>query len=102
MALTTQTYAEQVGRAYAEAVRGHEAVLELWVTSVPGCVRVWMVTPPIDADTERSLHGLSRAVYERFGKADFMLLILNPRHHVRGDVRDAVPRDAVQIPLQST
>ncbi len=94
-----QAYAEQVGRAYAEAVRGNEAVLELWVSAVPGTVHVWMVVPPVDSDTERDLHRLSGGVYDHFGKADFMLHILNPRNHIRGDARSAVPHGAVQIPL---
>src|SRR5688572_1521856 len=101
VALTTQTYAEQVGRAYAEAARGHEAVLELWVTAEPGTVHVWMVVPPIDADAELGLHRLSRGVRDRFGKADFMLHILNPRDYPGGDARSSVPRGAAQIPLHS-
>ena len=99
MALTTQTYAEQVGQAYADAARGHEVVLELWVSAVPGTVHVWMVVTPIDADAELELHGLSGAVYDHFGKADFMLHLLNPRRHIRGDAKSAVPHGAVQIPL---
>ncbi len=99
VALTTKTYAEQVGRAYAEAARGNEAVLELWVSAVPGNVHVWMITPPIDADTELELHRLSGGVYDHFGKADFQLHILNPRNYPGGDARPSVPRGAVRIPL---
>ena len=99
MALTTKTYAEQVGRAYAEAARGNEAVLELWVSAVPGTVHVWMVVPPIDADGERALHRLSGGVYDHFGKADFMLHVMNPRNYRSGDPRPSIPRSAVQIPL---
>lgn len=99
MALTTQTYAEQVGRAYAEAARGHEAVVELWVSTVPGTVHVWMLVPPVDAATERELHGLSAGVYDHFGKADFMLHIMNPRRYPDGDPRPSIPRGAVPIPL---
>src|SRR4051812_45008506 len=98
MALTTQTYAEQVGRAYAEVARGEKVVRELWVTTVPGEVRLWLLTEPIDAAKERDLHRLTGALYDKFGKADFMLLICNPRHF-RCDVRDVVPPGAVQIPL---
>ena len=101
MALTTKTYAEQVGQVYAEAARGHEAVLELWVSAVPGTVHVWMVVPPIDADAELELHGLSGGVYDHFGKADFMLHIMNPRRYPDGDPRPSIPRAAVQIPLQN-
>jgi hypothetical protein len=100
VALTTKTYAEQVGHAYAEAARGHEAVLELWVSAEPGTVHVWMVVPPIDADAELELHRLSGGVYDHFGKADFQLHVLNPRYF-RRDVRKVVPRDAVQIPLHN-
>jgi hypothetical protein len=101
VAPTTQTYAEQVGRAYAEAARGNEAVLELWVSAVPGNVHVWMVVPPIDADAELNLHRLSGGVYDHFGKADFVLHILNPRRYPDGDARPSVPRGAVQIPLHN-
>jgi hypothetical protein len=100
MAPTTEAYAEKVGRAYAEAARGNPDVLELWVSAVPGNVHVWMITPPLDTATERDLHRLSGAVYDHFGKADFQLHTLNPRHF-RGDVRLVVPRDAVQIPLHT-
>lgn len=101
VALTTKTYAEQVGRAYAETAHGNEAVLELWVSAEPGTVHVWMVVPPIDADAERSLHRLSRGVRDRFGKADFMLHVMNPRDYPDGDVRPSIPRSAVQIPLHN-
>lgn len=99
VAITTKTYAEQVGRAYAEAARGNEAVLELWVSAVPGTVHVWMVVPPIDADAELELHGLSGAIYDHFGKADFMLHVMNPRRYRDGDPRPSIPRGAAQIPL---
>lgn len=99
VATTTKTYAEQVGRAYAEAARGREDVLELWVSAEPGTVHVWMVVPPIDADGERTLHRLSGGVYDHFGKADFMLHVMNPRNYRSGDPRPSIPRSAVQIPL---
>jgi len=60
-----------------------------------------MVVPPVDAATERSLHGLSRGVRDRFGKADFMLHIMNPRNYPDGDPRPSVPRSAVRIPLHN-
>src|SRR3954451_16580545 len=78
VALTTQRYAEQVGRAYAEVARGEKVIRELWVSTVPGEVRLWLLTEPIDAPKERDLHRLTGALYDRFGKADFMLLIVNP------------------------
>jgi hypothetical protein len=99
MALTTRTYAEQVGRAYAEVARGEKVVRELWVSTVPGEVRLWLITEPIDAPKERDLHRLTGKLYDRFGKADFVLHVLNPRHF-RGDVREIVPSGAFQVPLE--
>jgi hypothetical protein len=101
VALTTQTYAEQLGRTYAEAACGDPLVEEIWVSTVPGCVRIWLVTPSLDASEELRLHGYTRALYDKFQKADFMVHPLNPRHF-RIDVRRVAPIDAVQIPLQSS
>lgn len=98
MTLTEQTYAEQVGRAYAEVARGEKVMRELWVSTVPGEVRLWLLTELIDAAKERDLHRLPGKLYDKFGKADFVLHVLNPRHF-RGDVRDNLPRGASQIPL---
>jgi hypothetical protein len=62
-----------------------------------------MLVPEIDADAEVELHRLSGQVYDHFGKADFQLHVVNPRHF-RGDPSEirqrALPRSAVQIPLQ--
>jgi hypothetical protein len=98
MALTTQTYAEQVGRAYAEVARGEKVVRELWVSTVPGHVDLWLVTELIEAPKERDLHRLTGRLYDQFGKADFQLHIVNPRYF-GGDVRGVVPHDAVRITL---
>jgi hypothetical protein len=98
MALTTQTYAEQVGRAYAEVARGETVIRELWVSTVPGHVDLWLVTRDIEAETERQLHRLTGRLYDRFGKADFQLHIVNPRYF-GGDVQGVVPHDAMRIPL---
>ena len=53
MALTTQTYAEKLGRALAKAVRDEPEVEEVWVSTRPDGVDLWLVTQAIDADTER-------------------------------------------------
>jgi hypothetical protein len=98
MALTTRTYAQEVGNAYAEAARGESVVEELWVSAWPDGVHMWLITQPIDLDIERHLHELTGALYSKFGKADFQLHILNPCHF-RGDVHNVVPSQAEQIAL---
>lgn len=99
MALTTQIYAEQLGKVYAEAVRNEPKIEEVWISTVPGCVHLWLITPSLDMDEERRLHGFTRVLYDTFQKADFMVHVLNPRHF-RGSTRAVVPSSAVQLPLR--
>ena len=99
MALTTHTYAEQLGRSLAAHASRECIVEELWVSTRPDGVDLWLVTQPTDMVTAGNLHGLADALYDAFERADFQLFVMNPRHF-RGDVHDALPRNAVQIPLR--
>ncbi|HZO28158.1 MAG TPA: hypothetical protein VFH48_19450 [Chloroflexota bacterium] len=99
MALTTQTYAEQLGRAFAEAARGEENIVELWVSTRPGGVDLWVLTQPIDMAAEKMLYRFTDTLYARFKTADFQVYTVNPRHFRDGG-RSAIPGHAVQIPLQ--
>jgi hypothetical protein len=98
VALTTQTYAEQLGKVYAEAVRDEPKIEEIWISTVPGCVHLWLITPLLDME-ERQLLGYTRVLYDTFKKADFMVHVLNPRHF-QGSTRAVVPSYAVQVPLR--
>jgi hypothetical protein len=101
VALTTQTYAEQLGRVLAEAARGEPVVEELWVSTRPDGVDLWLVTQRIDPGVEHELHGLADVLYERFDGADFLVYVVNPCHF-GGDVHQVLPRHAVQIPMRVT
>ena len=100
MALTTQTYAQQLGRVLAEAASREPLVEELWVSTLPGGVRLWLITQNIDMDAARDLHGLADILYQRFDRPDFEVFVINPRHSL-GDVHAAIPQSAVQIPLRA-
>lgn len=100
LALTTHTYAQQLGRVLAEAASQEPLVEELWVSTLPGGVRLWLITQNIDMDAARDLHALADVLYERFDEPNFEVFVVNPRHS-RGDVHSAIPRNAVQIPLRA-
>lgn len=100
LALTTDTYAQQLGRVLAEAASCEPLVEELWVSTLPGGVRLWLLTKDIDMDTEHDLHALSDVLYERFDTSDFEVFIINPRHST-GDAHRALPQHAVRIPLRA-
>ena len=99
MALTTQTYAEQLGRAFAEAARGETNIAEVWVSTRPGGVDLWVLTQPVDVEAEEKLYRFSDELYARFKTADFQVYTVNPRNFSDGG-RSAIPGHAVQIPLQ--
>ena len=101
VALTTNTYVEQLGKTLAEAASHEPLVEELWVSTLPGGVRLWLVTKDIDMDAEHDLHALSDVLYERFDTSDFEVFIINPRHST-GDAHRALPQHAVQIPLRAS
>jgi hypothetical protein len=100
VAITTKTYAEQVGRTFAKAARGEENIVELWVSTRPGGVDLWVLTKPIDTETEGNLYRYKSALYERFKTADFQVYTVNPRYFRDGG-RSAIPSYAVQIPLHA-
>lgn len=100
MALTTQTYAEQLGRAFAEAARGETDIVELWVSTRPGGVDLWVLTKPMDISAERNVHRFTDVLYARFKSDDFLVYTVNPRHFRDGG-RSAIPGHAVQIPLHT-
>ncbi|MFN8634145.1 MAG: hypothetical protein U0893_09835 [Chloroflexota bacterium] len=99
MALTTQTYAEQLGRMLAEAARDESVVEEIWVSTRADGVDLWLLSQVIDASKERALHGFIDVLYARFKRSDFYVYVLNPRYF-RGDPRSALPPHAVQIPFR--
>jgi len=100
VALTTQTYAEQLGRAFAEAARGEPNIAEIWVSTRPGGVDLWVLTLPIDMDAEKLLYRHKSAVYARFKAADYQIYTVNPRNFRDGG-RSGIPVYAVQIPLST-
>jgi hypothetical protein len=57
-------YAEQLGRVLAEAASLEPLVEEVWVSTHPGGVRLWLITQDVDDHQEYELHGLADILYE--------------------------------------
>ena len=86
-------------KRFAELVRNHEAVKELWYTTPPEGVVLWVVTAPTDLDTARELHGLSIMLYDEIPEALFDLHVLNPRDWQDEDAHLDRPLNAIPVPL---
>jgi len=75
MVTTLTPTAQNVGRTFAEAVRGEHAVREIWVSNDRDHVELWVYTAPITHDQELHLYGLEDVIYDRFEDADVQMHI---------------------------
>lgn len=96
--------AQAVGRAFAKLAQHEPVIHEVWVSD-HGCghgcdLHIWIVVDPIDMDTQRELYRLISPLYDQFDNFDAQLHVLNPNHY-RGDVHQAIPTFAEQIPFRA-
>jgi len=88
----------QLGRGLQDALAEAGDTIEgLWMTVHHGAVSFWILTPPIDAATQRALYERTSLLYERFPQAEFDVHILNPEWFVGADPASALPRDAKRL-----
>ena len=99
MAVERISINQAVVKRFAELIRDHEAVKELWYTTPPEGVVLWVVTAPAELDTARELHGLSFAIYDEIPEALFDLHVLNPCDWRDEDAHLGLPHDAIPVTL---
>jgi hypothetical protein len=100
MAVVNQLTAEYVGRTFAEMVRGEQAVQRLWARHQHrDYFEFWLLTTPIEAETERRIYDAGGALRKQFSEANIRLRILNPRFFDQEDLSEQVPAGAEEIPL---
>ncbi len=100
MTAATSDTRQEMERTLAQVVSREPAVSELWASADHEGLHFWLVTTPLDAETERGLYELADALDERFPSVAFHLHVLNPRYYT-GSARDAVPAGAGEIPLRA-
>jgi hypothetical protein len=90
------TRPEELGRQLAELLRDHarDTVRGLWMAVHPGEITFWILTTPIDTDTQERLYEQAAALYEQFPDAAVDFHILNPHWYEGGDVLSQLPPDA--------
>lgn len=91
--------AHELAAALAEVVRHEPSVLRMWVSSHRGVASLWLLTPPIEAEEERHLYGLSGDLQDRFPYALFHLHLLNPVYYEWFDLDMLLPQGAEEIAL---
>lgn len=100
MAIANRATATEIGKAYAEAIRGEAAAKQLWARSHRDYVELWLVTEPIEVGVDRPLYAAEDVLYDRFPEAYIHLHILNPRLFDDFDAAELVPAGAEEIPLR--
>ena len=107
MAIKDQVTVQDIGRSYAEAVRGQPTAKRLWVSTGPDYVALWLLTKPVDMDTRRRFFVPVADMYDRFPDAHMRFHVIDPSEydgldleHDGPDLDRVRPADAVEIPLQ--
>jgi hypothetical protein len=104
MVVDRKPTAESLGRVFAKAVRGDDAVREIWVTEDQDGFIISVFTDEIDADHERKIYARSLDVHEKFPEALFEVHVRNPANYSFesfGEMRDTLlPPGARKAQLQ--
>lgn len=103
MAITQNLSAYDVGRRLADEISQDPAARGLWARNVRDYVELWLLTEPIDADTERRLYSVAASLYDWFPGAYIRFSVVNPRLFDEETelVGDVIPSKADSIWLRS-
>lgn len=101
MAIADQLTAYDMGHTFAEAIRGEQAVRQLWVRRHRGYLELWLLTAPTEPEIERQLYAAGVDLQREFPDADIDLHILNPRYADERELAEMIPPDAEKVPLST-
>jgi hypothetical protein len=79
MTISPHVTAQDVGRRFVEEVRQDPVAQGVWVRAVRDYIEVWLLTDPIDAETERHFYGLSALLDRWFPETYIQFYHVNPR-----------------------
>lgn len=99
MAISQQATAQDVGRRFAEEVRQDPAVQGVWARAVRDYIELWVLTDPIDAETERRLYALDAPLQRWFPTTYIYFYLVNPRLFDENTklIGDVIPSQAEPI-----
>ncbi len=100
MAVTDRATLAEIGQTYAAAVRDEPTAKQLWAGSHRDYFELWLVTDPIDADTERRFYKAELVLHDRYPEAYIRFHVLNPGHFDPFEPADLIPTYAEEIPLR--
>lgn len=99
MAISQEITAHDVGRRLADEVRQDPAAQGVWTRAVRDYIELWLLTDPIDAETERRFYALDAPLQRFFPNTYINFHLVNPRLFDENMelVGDVIPSTAVSI-----
>lgn len=97
MAIERAAGPEQIGRRFAELQGSTDLLEALWVSAQEGAVGLWLVTPPVEMDTVRSLHDLAMTLYDEFPTVELTVEVLNRAWYQGTEFEMLIPAGATRI-----
>ena len=103
MAISQQVNAHNVGRRFADEVRQDPAAQGVWTRAVRDYIELWLLTEPIDAETERRFYAVGASIHHWFPGAYVHFHLVNHRLFDEDTelVGDVIPSQAESIWLRS-
>jgi hypothetical protein len=100
MAIGQNVRPDEAGQTLgAELARFGGTVEGLWMTTHRGVLTFWVLTCPIDFETQQRIYERTLVLYDRVPGIEFTVHILNPEWFTGGDALSALPSDAQQVAL---
>lgn len=94
MVITRVATVEEIAQYFMEIAKSDPAIRQLWTRQAGPVVELWILTEPIDAETEKRLRGVRQFIHEKFPATLFDLRLLNARLSDNPDLSFLVPDDA--------
>jgi hypothetical protein len=94
MVSTRAATAEEIAQYLLEIAEDRSVICRLWTRDADGVAELWLLTEPIDVETETRLRSVRQQIQENFPATRFTIRLLNPRLSDSPDLEFLVPRDA--------
>ena len=83
MAIDQTIDTKLMAQRFADAVREMPAALDLYYQQYRGVAEFWLVTSPIDVQTQMEFYGASQLLYDQFPEVPIDFHVINPSHFIR-------------------
>jgi hypothetical protein len=94
MVAANQVNVIEMARRFAEAVKDEPAARALWFRQLGSIAELWLVTDPVDLETETRIRKAGRLLFTYFPDALIDFQLINPALSASADQDPRIPADA--------